>query len=143
MLKAQELNWSKYQIDIEDVMTVSSLSLKIFRKLYLDDNAFHIHIPNRDSPYTFIRRGYYGGHVDVYKPYGENLYYYDVNSLYPFIMKSYPMPCGVPKWQNNLEHVDLDSLFGFIEAYVVCPTTISRPFLRTNLVLYSFLQVNS
>nr|CAD1835852.1 unnamed protein product [Ananas comosus var. bracteatus] len=69
------------------------------------------------------------GHVDVYKPYGENLYYYDVNSLYPYIMKSYPMPCGVPVWHNNLECQDLDNLFGFIEAYVVCPASISHPFL--------------
>lgn len=128
VLKAQEINWSKYQIDIEDVMTISSLSLRIFRKKYFDDNAFHINIPTRNQD-TFIRRGYYGGHVDVYKPYGENLYYYDVNSLYPYIMKSYPMPCGAPVWKNNLESVDLDSLFGFIEAYVVCPTSIEHPFL--------------
>ncbi|KAL0282458.1 UNVERIFIED_CONTAM: DNA polymerase, partial [Sesamum radiatum] len=118
MLKAQEINWSKYQIDVEDVMTITSLSLKIFRKLYFDDNAFHINIPTRNQD-TFIRRGYYGGHVDVYKPHGENLYYYDVNSLYPYIMKSYPMPSGDPVWKNNLESVELDSLFGFIEAYVV------------------------
>ncbi|KAL0310196.1 UNVERIFIED_CONTAM: DNA polymerase [Sesamum calycinum] len=118
MLKAQEINWSKYQIDVEDVMTITSLSLKIFRKLYFDDNAFHINIPTRNQD-TFIRRGYYGGHVDVYKPHGENLYYYDVNSLYPYIMKSYPMPSGDPVWKNNLESVELDSLFGFIEAYVI------------------------
>lgn len=128
MLKAQEINWSKYHIDIEDVMTLSSLSLKIFRQNYFDDETFPIHIPTKNQD-TFIRRGYYGGHADVYKPYGDNLYYYDVNSLYPFIMKEYPMPCGIPVWQNNLESVGLDSLFGFIEAYVVCPTNISRPFL--------------
>lgn len=39
------------------------------------------------------------------------------------------MPCSIPVWKNNLEAVSLDSLFGFIEAYVVCPSTISRPFL--------------
>ena len=41
------------------------------------------------------------------------------------------MPCGVPVWQNHFEGVGLDILFGFIfiEAYVVCPTSISRPFL--------------
>ncbi|KAI3451557.1 hypothetical protein Pfo_008222 [Paulownia fortunei] len=69
----------------------------------------------------------YGGHVDAYKPYGDNLYYYDVNSLYPYIMKSYPMPGGKPVWHGNLE--GQDNLFGFIEAYIVCPPTISRPFL--------------
>lgn len=128
MLKAQEINWSKYRIDVEDVMTLSSLALQIFRQNYFDDETFHINIPTRNQD-TFIRRGYYGGHVDVYKPYGENLYCYDVNSLYPYIMKSYPMPCGIPVWKKNLERVGLDSLFGFIEAYVVCPTNISRPFL--------------
>ncbi|XP_075515543.1 DNA polymerase-like [Primulina tabacum] len=128
MLKAQDLYRSQYHIDIEEVMTISSLSLKIFRMNYLDDDIFPIHIPTQNQD-SFIRRGYYGGHFDVYKPYGENLHYYDVNSLYPFIMKSYPMPCGIPVWHNKLESVGLDSLFGFIEAYVVCPTTISKPFL--------------
>lgn len=130
MLKAQELNWKKYQIDIEDVMTLyrASLSLKIFRKKYLDDETFPIHIPSQNQD-AFIRRGYYGGHSDVYKPLGDNLYYYDINSLYPFIMKQYPMPCGIPVWKNNFESVGLDSLFGFIEAYVVCPQNISKPFL--------------
>lgn len=128
MLKTQKIYWENYGIDIEDVMTLSSLALKIFRVNYLDDNAFHIHLPTRNQD-TFIRRGYYGGHADVFKPYGENLYYYDVNSLYPYIMKEYPMPCGIPVWKNNLENVELDSLFGFIEACVVCPTNIVRPFL--------------
>ena len=34
----------------------------------------------------FIRGSYYGGAVDYYKAYGENLHYYDVNSLYPYAM---------------------------------------------------------
>lgn len=128
MLKAQEINWVKYQIDIEDVMTLSSLSLKIFRKHYLDDETFIIHIPTKNQD-TFLRRAYYGGHVDVYKPSGKNLYYYDVNSLYPFVMKSFSMPCGIPTWKKNLEGVPLDSMCGFIEAYVECPSYLSRPFL--------------
>lgn len=128
MLKAQKIYWDLYRVDIEDVMTLSSLSLKIFRKKYFDDSEFQIHLPTRNQD-TFVRRSYYGGHADVFKPYGENLYYYDVNSLYPFIMKEYPMPCGQPVWKNNLESVELDSLFGFIEACVVCPPNIVRPFL--------------
>lgn len=39
------------------------------------------------------------------------------------------MPGGKPVWHGSLEGKDLDSLFGFIEAYVVCPKTIKRPFL--------------
>lgn len=80
MLKAQEINWLKYHIDIEEVMT--SLSLKIFRQHFYDDSTFPINIPTKNQD-TFIRRGYYGGHSDVYKPYGENLYYYDNPYIQP------------------------------------------------------------
>lgn len=76
IFQAQEIHWYQSQIDVEDVMTVSALSLKIVRKKDLDDKAFHIiNIPTRNQD-TFLRRGYYGGHVDVYKPYGSNLDYY-------------------------------------------------------------------
>jgi len=52
----------------------------------------------------FIRRWYYGGHTDVYIPYGENLHYYDANSLYPFAML-WDMREGNPKWVSN-ERID-------------------------------------
>lgn len=128
MLKAQEIYWKQFQVDIESKITLASLALSIFRLKYYDASHFPIHIPNKNED-SFIRLAYYGGHTDAYKPYGENLYYYDVNSLYPFIMKEFPMPGGVPVWHRNLDGMDLDSMFGFIEAYVECPKTINKPFL--------------
>lgn len=128
MQKAQEIYWNLYKVDIESKITLSSLALSIFRMKYYDVCNWPIHIPNKNED-TFIRQAYYGGHVDTYKPYGENLFYYDVNSLYPFVMKEFPMPGGVPVWHGNLDGMDLDSMFGFIEAYVVCPKTIKKPFL--------------
>ncbi|XP_050233250.1 DNA polymerase-like [Mercurialis annua] len=128
MQKAQGIYWVLYKEDIESKITLSSLALSIFRMKYYDSKNWPIHIPNKNED-CFIRRAYYGGHRDTYKPYGEDLYYYDVNSLYPFVMKEFPMPSGVPVWHGNLEGKDLDSIFGFIEAYVVCPKTIKRPFL--------------
>ncbi|KAF3433475.1 hypothetical protein FNV43_RR24577 [Rhamnella rubrinervis] len=67
--------------------------------------------------------------TNTYRLYGEDLFYYDVNSLYPFVMKEFPMPGGVPVWHGNLDGMDSDSMFGFIEAYVVCPKTTNKPFL--------------
>ncbi|KAL9678789.1 hypothetical protein QQ045_016640 [Rhodiola kirilowii] len=128
MLKAQEINRSNYSVDIVSKLTVPSQALTIFRTRYYDDKKFPIYRPSMNEDY-FIRRGYYGGHADAYIPYGENLYYYDVNSLYPFIMKSFPMPGGKPVWHGKLEDRDLDDLCGFIEAYVECPTNMKRPFL--------------
>lgn len=62
---------------------------------YYDVSNWPIHIPNKNED-SFLRKAYYGGHTDVYRPYGEHLYYYDVNSLYPFVMKHFQMPGGVP-----------------------------------------------
>lgn len=128
MQKAQEIYWNVYKVDLESKITLASLALSIFRIKYYDEKKWPIHILNKNED-SFIRRGYYGGHVDVYKPYGKDLYYYDVNSLYPFVMKEFQMPGGEPVWHRNLEGMDLDSMFGFIEAYVVCPKTINKPFL--------------
>ena len=128
MVKVQQLYWINYNIDIENNMTLSSVAMTIFRMKFYDDIKNPIYIPNRNVD-TFFRRGYYGGHADTFIPYGENLYYYDVNSLYPYVMKHYKMPSGVPVWCNNLEKQDLNNLYGFIEAYVVCPSNIIRPFL--------------
>ncbi|KAG6466679.1 hypothetical protein ZIOFF_060114 [Zingiber officinale] len=128
MQKAQALYLSKYNVDVEAVMTISGLSLRIFRANYYKPDLFPISTLTKNED-TFIRRGYYGGHSDVYKPFGENLLFYDVNSLYPFVMKNSPMPCGIPVWKNNLEQVDLSTLFGFIEAIAICPKDLNRPFL--------------
>jgi hypothetical protein len=139
MKKAQEIYWKLYKVDIESKITLSSLSLSIFRLKYYDASNWPIHIPNKNED-SFLRRAYFGGHTDTYKPYGEDLYYYDVNSLYPFVMKEFPMPGGVPVWHGNLGGKDLDSIFGFIEAYVECPNTIKKPFLpyrdKNNTIIF-------
>lgn len=86
MQKAQDIYWKLFSIDIESKITLPSLALTIYRTLYYDESHFQIHIPSQNEG-RFLRQGCYGGHTDTYKPHGTNLYYYDVNSLYPFIMK--------------------------------------------------------
>jgi hypothetical protein len=69
-----------FNIDITSIVSTSSLSFKIFRTKFLK-----VDIPIlKGSVDKFIRRGYFGGGTDYYKAYGENLHYYDVNSLYPY-----------------------------------------------------------
>ena len=63
--------------------------------------------------YRDIKQAYYGGIIEVYKPYGHNLYYYDVNSLYPFVAHQ-PIPglvCTNITYYKSKE--DIDNLFGF------------------------------
>ena len=61
--------------------------MQIFRSKFLKVN---IPILKRIDD-AFIRDGYLGGATDYYKMKAENIYYYDVNSLYPFAMMK-PMP---------------------------------------------------
>ncbi|RZB65257.1 DNA polymerase [Glycine soja] len=128
MQSFQDIYYKAYQADIVNKLTIASLALSLFREKYYDYNKHRIHIPNQNED-TFIRRGYYGGHTDAYLPYGTNLYYYDVNSLYPFVIKEFSMPGGTPVWHSDLEYMTLDNMFGFIEAYVECPKSIKKPFL--------------
>lgn len=130
MQRAKRIIWDEYGIDILQVLTISALALKIFRRVYhTDDVDKRIHIPD-DNEEEYIRDGYYGGHTDVYKPYGENLHYYDVNSLYPSSMLE-DMPLGKPRWVGELasKKIVLNDLFGFVKAFIICPKDIKRPFL--------------
>lgn len=130
MQKAQKRIWDQLEVDIEKKLTLPSLALYLFRQKFYEPDKWPIYIPNHNED-KFLREGYYGGHVDAYIPIGENLHYYDVNSLYPFVMMENIMPTGKPVWHGDLRERDIDSLFGFIRAYVVCPRTkkMKRPFL--------------
>ena len=79
MDKARKLYLDLYKVDILTIYSTSTLSLKIFRTMFLS-----LEIPILSSVVdSFIRRSYFGGATDYYKAYVEKLYYYDVNSLYP------------------------------------------------------------
>ncbi|GKC07567.1 DNA polymerase-like protein [Tanacetum coccineum] len=128
MQKTQAIFFEEFETDIESKLTLASLALAIFRKKFYDDNQWRIYIPSQNAD-KFIRKGYYGGHTDAYIPYGKDLYYYDVNSLYPFVMKEFPMPGGQARWIDNIEEKHLDTMLGFVLTHVECPTNIKRPFL--------------
>jgi hypothetical protein len=62
--------------------------MDIFLRRYYDNN---IPLIKTKSIFNDIKNSYYGGVAEVYKPYGKNLYYYDVNFLYPYAALN-PMP---------------------------------------------------
>lgn len=79
--KANHEFFINFNINITDGLTISGLAYKIFIKDHYKENS--IPLINNKKYYNDIKKSYYGGITEVYKPYGENLYYYDVNSLYP------------------------------------------------------------
>jgi hypothetical protein len=98
--------------------TISSLAMKLYLNQYYNDNIPNI---NKHSIYTDIKQAYYGGITEVYRPYGENLYYYDVNSLYPFAALN-DMPglnCKKVNFHNPSNHIT--DLFGFFYCKIESP----------------------
>ncbi len=72
--------------------TIAAHALRKFREEF-----FNGYFWNTDDKFDeYFRKNYYkGGRVEVYKCFGKNLFYYDVNSLYPFVMLE-KMPVGTP-----------------------------------------------
>lgn len=54
MLKAQEIYWKLFKVDIESKITLASLALSIFRLKYYDASNWPIHIPNKNED-SFLR----------------------------------------------------------------------------------------
>jgi hypothetical protein len=74
----------EFKIDFSFCCTLPQLSMEIFRSKFLKGNKI-IRLLSTQH-HKFISEAYKGANVSVYKPYGENLYAYDVNSLYPYCM---------------------------------------------------------
>lgn len=81
LVKANKQVFLHYDIYMVDSLTIYNLAIKLFMTRYYSNNIPPI---NKPSIYSDLIQAYYGGITVVYKPYGENLYYYVVNSLYPF-----------------------------------------------------------
>ena len=88
----------KHDVQVSSCLTISSVSIKILKKKFYKDN---IPLINKRSIYEDIKSSYFGGVTEVYKPYGENLYYYDVNSLYPYAALN-SMPGVECVFENNI-----------------------------------------
>lgn len=82
LIKANKQIFLDYNIDMTDSLTISGLSVRVFLKNFYSKN---IPLVNKASIYRDIKKAYYGGITEVYKPFGHNIYYYDVNSLYPYV----------------------------------------------------------
>lgn len=108
----------EYNLQITECLTISRLALNIFFKRYLGQNL--LAKINNVSVFSFIKQAYYGGVVEVYRPYGVNLIYYDVNSLYPFASKN-PMTGHICEYIESNEPLELSGLFGFYFSKIKSP----------------------
>jgi hypothetical protein len=107
--------------------------MKIWKSFFMPkESVYQLH----DLPEYNIRKSYTGGAVDVYIPTNkdnENLYYYDVNSLYPSVMLKNPMPVGKPiAFDGDIRKVDPQS-FGFFYCKITTPEFLEHPILQRRI----------
>lgn len=70
--------------------TIGGLALKVFRASFMERE---ISIPRDSYLKSFLRKGYTGGRVETFRrSYFESVRVYDINSLYPSVMREIPVP---------------------------------------------------
>lgn len=111
-------------------ITIASTSFDVWRRNFLPISLKKESAVLKDNSIRdFIFKGYYGGRTEVFKR-GEfeNVYYYDINSLYPSVMRNkYPLPQSARKIENPKKDNILD-YDGVSKVLIHCPGNI-RPLL--------------
>ncbi|KAG1717180.1 DNA polymerase type B, organellar and viral-domain-containing protein [Suillus lakei] len=119
-----------FRINIHKYPTLSSLAFAIYRSTFLCN--FKIPLISGQI-YDDLKKGYTGGAVDVYKPYGENIYRYDVNSLYPYIMKNSLMPVGSPVYfEGDILKIE-NKPYGIFFCEVIAPNNLNEPIIQKRI----------
>lgn len=128
-------------------MTAPSTSMKLFRRRFLGRPGSVKKIPRfqhwhgcdgkaddggecQGCAHQWVRRGYYGGRTELFRVYGENLHYYDINSSYVAAMRE-EMPVG-DRTVLTGEDAEIDwrrtaKEGGFVECTVKIPATCDLP----------------
>ena len=109
-----------FNIKITNCLTVLKMSYEIFSKDYLSVDK-PIPLINKKAIYRDIKLGHYGGNTEVYKPYRENLYYYDVNSLYPCVSLNDMVGLECHKQEYINKKANLNELLGFFYCDIEAP----------------------
>jgi hypothetical protein len=129
-----------FRVDLLKYPTLSSLAFAIFRSKFLKGAKIPLIL---GEMYKFIKQSYTGGSVDVYRPTlakdasveleNRVIKRYDVNSLYPYVMKHFPMPIGTPTYFEG-DITKFEKMpFGIFEVEVECPSDINIPLLQVKI----------
>jgi hypothetical protein len=104
--------FNNFGIQVSNNLTITGVALEHFLTNHLKNKK--IALINNKKVYREIKKSYYGGLSDVYIPYGENLNYYDVNSLYPYAALN-TMPGDKCTYIEDLsgDGLNLDTIFGY------------------------------
>jgi len=123
----RDLIFKNFNVDITYSLTIASLSQKIYFINYYKNKTLHVIEENVDN---YIRKSYFGGKTEVFKPYSEHCYSYDCNSLYSHVMKNFSYPTGTPIYVNKEQITEeIINRKGFFHVEVSAPANLKYPFL--------------
>lgn len=130
------------QNDFTNCLTLPSIAMKIFKNNYSEDFEKITSPQMSKAVEDLSREAYFGGRVEVIKPELEGMgYHYDVNSLYPYCMKSNSYPAGIPyqTWTSKStqgmfnKFLDGEIPHCIIKAVVEVPESLNIPPLPIRL----------
>jgi hypothetical protein len=97
-------------VSIDDLVhcpTTPSLAMTVFKNQFKEDynKSIKTKLVGDFGEFIeeFIRTGYCGGRTEVFTPYLKDGFHYDVNSLYPYVMKSFKYPVGKPELLHSMK----------------------------------------
>lgn len=114
-----------FGVRLKENTTLPQLAMRVFRLDFLKDPIMTYRACEDE-----IRQSYVGGRTEIFRRYGENLRYYDVNSLYPHAMRNFASPVGSPCVDYAMTVDD----FGVVQAFVTPPKDIHIPLLAHKTV---------
>ena len=113
---------------VEDVLlgevgiTAPATAVKLLRRRYLRQP-----IKRNEHTHDFVRRGYFGGRVEVFRRKGQKLRYYDINSSYPAAMLEKMPGSTCHAWEGKPPKRLLDNYIGFAEVRIEVPEDLHIP----------------
>jgi hypothetical protein len=133
--KFSKLIFERFHLNIVNFPTLPSLAFSIYRSSYYKNEIIHQLSGDIDSD---IRTGYTGGSTDMFIPAPldgapdnhKKIYAYDVNSLYPFVMKEFPYPVGAPTYFEGDISAGEKNAFGFFYVNITSPKDLLHPILQ-------------
>lgn len=130
LVEFNNLVYDRWSLNISKFPTISSLALGIYKSNYMKENT----VPKITGQMAIdIRKAFTGGRTDTFVPYTEKQHHYDVNSLYPHVMATQPMPVGpVHYFEGNMLNHKPEA-FGFFYCKVTTPENMNIPLLQTKV----------
>lgn len=133
--------WELSGLPLEEFLkcpTTASLAMKVYQTNYPDDYEKAISTKYRgkwgEFLEKFVREAYYGGRTEVFTPELHGGHHYDVNSLYPYVMKVNKIPIGYPKHYRDGQAAMVFEAWqmfrqggGFLEADIYIPEDLFIP----------------